>query len=546
MLATTAVRGALCAACVLGLVRVAGAERAMTQSAASAGASQCASAPLGNPLQGPRWNGWGVDAANTRYQPDVAAKLSAVDVPRLALKWAVGFEDRAFVSSQPTVVGGRIYVGTGPGGVRSLDAATGCEYWRFPAHAIVRTAVSVGAIPGTDPVRYAAYFGDLQTNVYAVDAGTGGHLWTRRVDVHPAARITGAPTLFEGRLYVPVSSLEEAMASRDDYECCSFRGQVVALDAATGDEIWRTYAIEEAPRPVGTNAAGATRWAPAGAAIWGAPTIDATRGVLYVGTGDAYTQPAADTTDAVMALDLETGRKVWVNQLTENDAWLTGCDGTARRAANCPDPLGPDHDFGQSPVLRQLPDGRAILAIGQKSGVGWGLDPDRQGAVVWQVRVGQGSISGGIQFGSAADERHVYFANSDAPLGPEVAGGLAAVSLETGELAWLVRPPKVPCETPRDRRCIQGQSAAVTAIPGVVFSGATNGIMRAYATADGRILWEHNTAQAYRTVNGVEARGGGIDGAGPTVVDGAVYFYSGYAVTRGGEAGNVLLAFAVP
>ena len=507
---------------------------------------QCAPTPLGNPLEGPMWNGWGADTRNTRYQSANAAGLAAADVERLTLKWAYGFTKDQFVASQPTVVGGRIYIGTGPGGVRALDAETGCEYWRFSAHAIVRTAISIGPLHGTTPTRYAAYFGDLQGNVYAVDAETGTHLWTKRADVHPYARITGAPTLFEGRLYVPVSSLEEAATASLEYECCTFRGQVVAYDAATGDEIWRTYMIADTPRPTRTSPTGVQFWGPAGAAIWSAPTIDPARGVLYVATGDAYTEPAADTSDAVVALDLETGRTVWVQQTTANDVYVVGCDDETNRGSHCPEVLGPDYDFGQSPILRDLPNGRSILAIGQKSGIGWGMDPDEEGAILWQNEVGLGSINGGLQWGSAADAEHVYFANSDIHHGPSIAGGLAAVNLATGQRAWYVRPPAVPCASPNDRRCVQAQSAAVTLIPGVVFSGATNGIMRAYATSDGRILWTQNTWQDYETVNGVPASGGSLNAGGPTIVNGTLYLQSGYAGLRGGEPGNVLLAFGVP
>jgi polyvinyl alcohol dehydrogenase (cytochrome) len=244
-----------------------------------------------------------------------------------------------------------------------------------------------------------------------------------------------------------------------------------------------------------------------------------------------------------MALDLETGRKTWVKQLLANDAWVLGCERVSNPVANCPKPPGPDHDFAQSPILRDLPDGRSLLAIGQKSGVGWGLDPDKQGEIVWQHEVGLGSIRGGMVFGSAADERQVYFATSDIPHGPTRAGGLAAVNLATGERAWFVRPPALTCENPTNARCTQGQSAAVTAIPGVVFSGATNGIIRAYSTVDGRIIWEYDTVREYQTINRLKARGGYIDGPGPTVVNGVLYMNSGYQTNRGGMPGNVLLAF---
>ena len=504
----------------------------------------CPAKPLGNPTAAPMWNGWGADIVNSRFQPAAGAGLTQADVPKLAVKWAFGFPAPEFAAGQPTVVGGRVFIGTGPGAVYSLDAGTGCVYWRFPTHQIVRTSVTIGRVAGPAS-RLAAFFGDLQANVYAVDAETGTHLWTRRVDMHPQARITGAPQLHEGRLYVPVSSLEEAGRSARTYECCSFRGKVVAYDAATGQEIWRTFTLDEEAKPTRKNAAGVQQWGPSGGAVWNAPTIDVKRGALYIGTGNAYVMPAPDTTDSIMALDLKTGRRLWWNQLTAHDAWIGGCGGNpATRPAECKD-NGPDFDFGQSPILRDLPNGRSLLVVGQKSGVGWALDPDQKGKVVWQQQVGKGSIRGGMLFGSAADQERVYFGVSDVDHGPAVAGGLAAVRIATGERVWYTRPPAIECRTPDDRRCVQGQAAAVTAIPGVVFSGATNGILRAYSTTDGRILWEHDTAQPYKTINGLPARGGMLYGPGPVVAGGVLYMNSGYGETRGGVPGNVLLAFAV-
>lgn len=504
----------------------------------------CDPTPFGEPLAGPMWNGWGADSANSRFQPESAGGMTGSDVPGLDLAWALGFPEGQFVTSQPTVVGGRIYIGTGPGGVLSLDAATGCVHWEFRAQAIVRTAVTIGRPNSPAPVRPLAFFGDLQANVYAVDAETGRLLWSKRVDLHPQARITAAPVLFDGLLYVPVSSLEEAAAGRPSYECCTFRGNVVAYDAATGQEMWRTYIIEQEAVRTQKNARGTQNWGPAGAALWNAPTIDEKRGVLYIGTGNAYTVPAAPTSDAVMALDLKTGRIAWVKQLTSNDGWIAaGCEG-ALPGINCPDNVGPDFDFAQPPILRTLPNGRSVLAIGQKSGVGWGLDPDAQGAILWQNEVGVGSTQGGMVFGSAADEQQVYMATSDTPLGAAVAGGIAAINLATGQRAWHVRPPALECESPQDQRCVQGQSAAVTAIPGAVFSGATSGIMRAYSTVDGAVIWEYDTAREFTTVNGLKAKGGNLNGAGPVVVGGVLYMSSGYAKTRGGVPGNVLLAFS--
>ena len=444
---------------------------------ASAMPNRCGAEPFDDPLSGPMWNGWGVDASNGRFQSAEAAGLSAGQVSDLKLKWAFGFPRGSSAYAQPSVVGGRVFVGSDLGYVYSLDAETGCVHWSFQAEAGVRTAVSVGAVMGADPTRHAAYFGDVAANVYAVDAATGSLLWTRVADAHPIARITGAPTLADGRLYVPVSSLEEAAGADPGYECCTFRGAVVAYDASTGDQIWKGYTIPDAPRPRGTNSQGTQLWGPAGAAIWAAPTVDSTRGAVYAATGNAYTAPAADTSDAVVAFDIDTGEILWAQQATPADAFLVGCG--PRGPENCPDDVGPDVDFGNSPMLRSLGDGRDILVLGQKSGVAWGLDPDRDGAVVWQQRVGEGSAVGGMQWGSAADDEVGYFPVSDLLRGAE-AGGLTALRLGAGEQVWHTRPPPADCP-PGTFLCGPAQSAAISVIPGVVFSGTVDGTMRAYS-----------------------------------------------------------------
>jgi polyvinyl alcohol dehydrogenase (cytochrome) len=508
--------------------------------------NRCEAAPLGNPLKGPRWNGWGADLANTRFQPASSAGLNADQVPDLTLKWAFGFPGGSSAYGQPTVAAGRVYVGADTGFVYALDATTGCVHWSFRAQAGVRTAISIGALRATTPPRYALYFGDVKANVYAIDADTGREIWTKRADTHQLARITGAPALAAGRLYVPVASMEELAGGNPVYECCTFRGSVVAYDATSGRQIWKRYTIAQPPAPTKKTSRGTQLWAPAGAAVWSAPTIDAKRGRLYIATGDAYTAPAATTSDAVMALNLADGRVVWSKQLTANDAFVWPCE-SANFSETCPPQPGPDFDFGNSPILRARPAGAGdLLVIGQKSGAAWGLDPEKQGAIVWQHKVGKGSWDGGLVWGAAADTRHAYFANVDAYFGAAEAGGLAALKLENGERVWFTRPPAMTCgEGAGAKPCVQGQSAAITAIPGVVFSGTTTGVMRAYRTADGSIIWEYATARPFATVNGVTAKGGAIDGPGPTVAGGMVFFNSGYSTLGTREPGNVLLAFGV-
>ena len=505
---------------------------------ASAMPNRCAAKPLGNPLAGPAWNGWGVDGGNSRYQP--AADLTPASVPKLTLKWAFGFPNGRSAYGQPTIAGGRVYVGSDNGFVYSLDAASGCVYWSFQSQGGVRTAISIGRAGS----RYAAYFGDVKANVYAVDAESGALLWTKSAESHPLARVTGAPALHDGRVYVPVASFEEGSGPNPKYECCTFRGSVVAYDAVSGEQAWKTYTIPEKPRPTKKNSVGTQLWGEAGAAVWSSPTIDAKRGALYVATGDAYTYPAAETSDAVMAFDLKSGIPLWTHQFTANDAFLVGCPSGPSTRDNCPDVGGPDFDFGNSPILRTLAGGKRVLVIGQKSGAAWGIDPDKDGALLWEHKVGKGSALGGVEWGSAADDQNGYFAVADAQAGAD-AGGLAALKLATGEQVWFARPPAMDCK-PGDRNCaVQAQSAAITVIPGVVFSGATNGMMRAYATSDGKVLWEYNSAQEYTTVNGVAAKGGSLNGPGPVIAGGMLFMSSGYAYLGFGAPGNVLLAFGV-
>jgi polyvinyl alcohol dehydrogenase (cytochrome) len=485
------------------------------------------------------WNGWGPTLENTHFQSTAAAGLTADEVPRLALKWAFGFPDTTSAWAQPTIVGGRLYVGSQNGTVYAMDAKTGCVIWTFTANGGVRASVSISSGSSDSPEQARAYFSDQKGFAYALDAATGRQIWSRKVEDHPLVRLTGSPALYDGRLYVPTSSYEEAGKS-PTYACCTFRGSIVALDAKTGDIVWRTYTIAEAAKALGARADGIQSFGPAGGAIWSAPTIDRKRGVLYVGVGNTYagtvTQPM---TNAVVAMDLKTGAVRWARQVAAPD--IFGC---RVGEANCGDRPGPDFDFGSSPALARLPgstDGRDAIVIGNKSGIGYAMDPDRQGAIIWEYRAGKGSALGGIEWGSAVDADQAYFPVADAN-GP-MPGGLHAVKLASGERAWFAPPPPVKCKP--GRGCNAAQSAAVTAIPGVVFSPSMDGAVRAFSTKDGSILWEYDSNHEFETVNGVRARGGSMNGPAPVVAGGMVYVSSGYGAF-GSRTGNVLLAFGLP
>ena len=486
---------------------------------------RCTAAPPPIRIADTDWNGWGNDLANSRYQAKPG--LTAADVPNLKLKWAFAFEGDTVRSAQPAIVGGRVFTGSASGAVYSLDAATGCIYWRYDSGAQVRTAVSIGSAGG----KMIAYFGDVRSTVHAVDAVNGQPLWKVKVEDHPTSRITGAPVFYDGRLYVPVSSIEEASAMGPAYACCKFRGSIVALDGATGKQIWKSFSVVDPPQQLEKG------WGPAGAAIWSAPTIDAKKKVLYAATGNSYTSVSINTSDAILAFDLASGSLLWSSQVQPKDNFTMGCG----RGSNCPAEPGPDFDFGTSPLLRELPGGKRILVCGQKSGVLWGLDPDDRGKILWQTRLGQGSALGGIEWGHTADLENAYAAVSDLLVRTGRPGGLHAVKLATGDKIWSTPPPDLHC-TAGAKGCNSAQSAAISSMPGVVFSGSIDGHFRAFSTSNGAIVWDYDTVRDFPTVNGVPGKGGSLDSAGPVIAGGMVFTNSGYGMWQG-MPGNVLLAF---
>ncbi|MBI3493607.1 MAG: PQQ-binding-like beta-propeller repeat protein [Acidobacteria bacterium] len=494
--------------------------------------------PVADPAANALWNGWGSTIENTHAQPGAQAGLTADQVPRLALKWAFGFPDATSAWAQPTVAGGRLFVGSQNGTVYSLDARTGCIAWTFEAHGGVRASVSIGPRGGGRSASYTAYFSDQNGYAYAVDAASGALLWSHKVDEHPLVRLTGAPTLHDGRLYVPTSSYEES-GKPPGYACCTFRGSLVALDAKSGDEVWKAYTIVDRPTLIREYADGTQVWAPSGGAIWSAPTIDVKRGAIYVGVGNTYSGKAQKTTDAVVAFDLKSGAFRWARQMTPGERDVFGC---TPGELNCGGKSGPDFDFGASPALVKSPSGRDLIVVAQKSGVAYALDPDRKGQPVWRYRAGGGSGLGGIQWGFAVDREQAYFPVAD--IYSEMPGGLHAVSLATGKRAWFTPPPPPVCGKP-GRACSGAQFSAVTVIPGIVFSPSNDGAVRAYSTRDGAIVWTYDANHDFKTLNGVRARGGSMNGPAPVVAGGIVYVSSGYGAF-GLRPGNVLLAFGVP
>ena len=502
----------------------------------TASAPRCtASAPVTDPSSGAGWNGWGNGPANTRFARN--GGLTAADLPKLKLKWAFGYAGVQAARAQPTIAGGRLFVASENSEVHALDPKTGCTHWTYKALAGVRTAPVLAAYKTGTASGFAVFFGDARANAYAVDATTGREIWVRKVDDHASAAITGALAVSGGRVFVPVQGLnEEGQGGRGGYQCCTFRGSLVALDANTGAPAWKTYMVDPSQARA-KNKDGVQMWGPAGGGIWSAPTVDAKRGWVYVATGNGYADPPQPMTDAVVAMDMQTGRVRWVNQLTKGDNWTMGCGPKNPDNPACPETLGPDYDFSASPSLTTV-NGRDMLVVPQKSGMMFALDPDNEGTLLWQQRVGQGSGLGG-QWGGAVDDQFAYVGVSD--LLSKQPGGMRALRLSNGEVAWSVGPQTRLCDTSRPT-CRASQGAAVTAIPGAVLSGSLDGGMRAYSSTDGSIIWTFDANKPFETINGVKATGGGMEGPGPIVAGGMLYFNAGYGGFIG-NPGNVLLAF---
>jgi len=505
--------------------------------------NHCASNPPINTSSpnGAVWNAWGNSFANTRFQNAQFAGLTTTDALRLKLKWAFGLPSGGETSGQPSVFGGRVFFGDYNSFAYSLDAATGCVYWSFHADAQIRTAALLAPVIRDGKFGWAVFFGDKKANLYALDARTGELIWKRNLEQRLLSHITGAPAYYAGRLYVGLAGSEEIVSSDPHYPCCTYRGSLTALDASTGAVIWKTYTIPDEPKPTKKNSIGTQLWAPAGASIWTAPTIDPKRHAIYVGTGNAFTEPAAKTSDSIMAFDLKTGKVLWSYQALANDASPGGCGPNAPKDAQCPQNPGPDWDFGNSPILQTLASGKRVLVAAHKGGTVVAVDPDRGGKLLWTADLSAGRdtsapIQVQIMWGGAADAQNVYYGTRS--------GSIAAIRLADGKIVWnrTIEPsPAHPGPGGRPRR---GFDAALTVLPGVLFAGGWDGVLRALSTDDGHELWQFDTAREFSTVNGVAAHGGSLGAPGPVVAGGMLFVGSGYVGTGNGMPGNVLLAFS--
>lgn len=483
---------------------------------------------------------WGMGVENLRYIDN--QQIHAENVSQLKLSWVFAFPFASRARVQPTIVGNTLFTASQNGVVYALDRLTGCIQWTFQADAEIRSAITIGFDENGQANRL--YFSDFEARVYALDVSTRKLLWKVKVDEHPVATITGSLSLYKERLFVPVSSLEIVSALDTAYQCCTFRGSVVALDTKNGAEIWKTYTISETPTPQGTNKIGVPIIAPSGAPVWSRPTLDIKRQVLYVGTGENYTRPTSARSDAIIAMSLADGEIQWVQQAIPKDAWNGAC--SIPNHPNCPDNTGPDADFGAPPMLLTSGD-KDLLVAGQKSGMVYALDPDNKGAIVWKQLVGRGGIMGGVHWGMATNGKTLYIPINDRGTYPlhkdkTPSPGLHALQVSDGAPIWSTLEKDRCGEV--NWSCGPGLSGAITATPSLVFAGALDGMLKAYDSQTGQELWAYNTDRTFESVNGVPAQGGTLDSDGPVLVDNQLFVTSGYAKFNE-KAGNVLLAFEV-
>lgn len=515
----------------------------VTENSIKFGSGMCEKVPLlTSPDTNNVWSGWGLDEKNSSYQPNTGG-LTAKNISHLKLKWVFGVPNVSQHRAQPSVYGNRLFMGSQSGLMFSLNAKSGCTYWIYKAEGGIRTANSLAVIKVGGANRVAVLFNDMKAYAYALDAETGALLWKSRVDDHQAASGSGALKYFKGRIYVPTSGLrEEIAANRDsEYLCCNFRGSVTALDANTGEQLWKTYTLPKS-QFVRKLENGKDLFGPAGGSVWSTPTIDAKRNRIYVTTGNAYAEPKVSTTNAIMALDLDTGKIVWATQTLEGDIYSGGCDpslGGKVSNPGCVAVVGPDYDFSASPILTTGTNGEDYIIATQKSGLGYALDPQNSGKILWSYRWGEGSSVGGV-YGASADGELAYFAvASNLTQAP---GGMHGVDLETGQRVWFTPPATPLCKA--SATCSPAQTAAVTSIPGAVFSASRDGGIRAYDSRNGKILWTFDTNHIFNTINSVKASGGPMDGPGPIIVSGMLYVVAGISILPGNPA-NALLAFAL-
>lgn len=482
--------------------------------------------------------GWGIDHRNTRYQP--SSSITASSAPNLKLKWVYGLAETT-PRSYPLITEDTIFVGDGGRGIVALDRETGCERWVHEHTGPISSALVQGQI-GTQSI---IVFNDRLKGVYAIDASNGEPIWHTAITDEPVPWYSGTPLVTTSTVFVPVASLEVVLAANPLYGCCTTSGGMAALDIATGKQRWYVPTIDAPAEETRTHWLFVQNYGPSGAPVWGAPSYDAKNDRLYFGTGQNYTHPATDTSDAIFALQGSTGKRLWLEQFTANDVYTAACNIEALNHPNCGKPTGPDVDFGAPTMLANTKAGQTLLIAGQKSADAHALDA-ATGERVWSTKLGRGGIIGGVHWGLAANEalNLVYVPISDKevvgfPAPGDPTPGLYALDLDTGAIRWEYSRAS-RCEK---QECVFGLSAAPLATNNVVIAGSMDGYLEILAADTGKKLWSFDAWREYESVNGLPTAGGAFDAHGPMVADDLLVVSAGYGYVGQQRGGNALLVF---
>ena len=478
------------------------------------------------------WSNWGNGISNQRVQ--AKSSLNPQNISQLELKWAFGFNDSIRIRSQPLVTEDAIYIGSQSGHVYALSLDTGCQWWSFKADAEVR-----GAITLSDNKK-SILFTDFAANVYRLNSLNGEIEWKKNVATHPLTTITGSIAVTQDSVFIPLSSTEVVSAIDPNYMCCTFRGGLIALNTSNGDERWKMHTVPE-PKKTGYNSNRISSWGPSGAPVWSTPTIDLERGLIYIGVGQNYSHPATELSDAIIAIGIESGRVVWHKQTLSGDVWNAAC---VTNRINCPGEYGPDYDIGASIIL--IEGDKDMLIAGQKSGMVFAMDPDDNGSIIWQKRVGRGGKKGGVHWGMTIDDDSIFVPIADLPekipsqYSPMP--GIHALRIKDGSKEWY-RPALPVCEDEK-YHCYPSVSAAPSRVGSMIITGSMNGIIEIISTKDGNLLWSFDTAMQFKTINQISANGGSIDSNGPIIAGNHLIATSGYDI-YGQLTGNILLVFSI-
>ena len=505
------------------------------------------------------WPSGGHDISNTHSNP-AETKINADNVGRLAVKWT--YTTHGDVSAIPAVVGGAVYFPDWGGYLNKVDAATGAQVWSRPISDYDGVPGSVSrASPAV--VGDTVYLGDQNGGyLFAVNASTGAPVWTTRVDPHPVAIATAGPLVYNGVIYQGMASLEEGAATDPNYPCCTFRGSVVAVDAGTGQVLWKTYTVPDNGGVPCSTKSPASGCGYSGGAVWGTtPAVDPASNTLYITTGNNYTVPDSvkacqdaggtpsqclspdDHVDAVMALNASTGQIKWSTGVQGFDDWNVACI-PGFDPHNCPSSPGPDYDFGSGPNLFTIKDkgkSRLVVGAGQKSGQYWALDA-ATGQILWSQAAGPGSTLGGIEWGPATDGKRIYVAEENfngtpyqLPSGQTTDhGSWAAIDPASGQILWQTPDPDNNTTVGFFGPQNYGQALGpVSVANGVLYAPSMSGKMYALDAASGKFLWSFTTPGSVNT--------GGVP------INGTVYWGDGYShlFIPGWPASTTFYAFSI-